>query len=232
MLFFLIGFVSALAGVGGGVFFVPLLIYYGFEPHVAVGTSSIAVAITTTVGGLGYYRAGLFDKRITLKAALSAYPGVILGVFLSVSIPEIIKPAIGLMLFLSGYRAFKSFSVPERLQAPSFFITGLLVGLLGIGGGAILTPVIVSTSGYDLVHSLGIAYTTMPLLTIVAAVLHILYGEPDIIRGIKIGLLASLGSYSGAKFVSKYRRRVRIRHLIGVIMFLVGGYMIASRIFR
>ncbi len=224
--FFLIGVISALTGVGGGVFFVPILLALGYSPEVAVGTSSIAVAITTSIGALGYYKHGLYDARITLKAILVAYPGVILGVYLTLSVPSVVRPMISLMLLFSALKAFKEFSLPKRIQCPGFFLAGLSVGLLGIGGGAILTPVIVSTTPSSLVLALGISYTTMPFLTIVSALLHYLYGSPDVFLGISIGFLASIGALLGSSIAKRYGKSLWGKRMIGILMIFVALFVL------
>ncbi|GEM_PF-6006989 len=231
-MFFFVGLIAALIGVGGGVFFVPILLAMGYPPDVAVGTSSIAVAFTTTIGGIGYYREGFYDKRITLKVLLFAYPGVILGVLLSVNVPATVRPAIGLMLIIAGYRAFRKFMVPQRLQIPGFFLAGLAIGLLGIGGGVILTPLIVSTSPYDLIYSIGIAYTTKPLLTIPSAILHLMYGKADVHMGVRIGIFSSLGSYTGSKIAGRFKENVWFKRAIGALMISTGAYIIVRAFVR
>jgi uncharacterized membrane protein YfcA len=73
---FLVGFLSSLAGVGGGIVHVPAMIYlFGFPPFIAVSTSHFILAISTTVGAVSH--AALNHILWEMLPALGA--GVILG---------------------------------------------------------------------------------------------------------------------------------------------------------
>ncbi|MFC3051154.1 sulfite exporter TauE/SafE family protein [Kordiimonas pumila] len=54
----IIGFLSAIKGIGGGSFSVPYMTLYGVPIHRAVGTSSLAGLFISTFGGLGYFIEG------------------------------------------------------------------------------------------------------------------------------------------------------------------------------
>jgi uncharacterized membrane protein YfcA len=64
---FLVSIVASMTGVGGGIFFVPLLtLAYGFAPSNAVGTSLMAIVFTALSASLGFAR----QKRIFFKTGL------------------------------------------------------------------------------------------------------------------------------------------------------------------
>lgn len=73
----IVGVMSGLFGVGGGVLLVPLLVLlFGFEQHRAQGTSLVAlVPPTGLLAFLVYYRAHAVD----VKVGLLIIPGVFLG---------------------------------------------------------------------------------------------------------------------------------------------------------
>tara|TARA_R110002096_G_scaffold126381_3_gene273196 strand:- start:1902 stop:2708 length:807 start_codon:yes stop_codon:yes gene_type:complete len=55
----IIGFLSALKGIGGGSYSVPYMTVYGVPIHRAVGTASLAGIVISVSGGLGYLLGGL-----------------------------------------------------------------------------------------------------------------------------------------------------------------------------
>jgi len=81
-----VGVMSGLFGVGGGVLLVPLLVLlFGFEQHHAQGTSLIAlVPPTGLLAFLVYYRAHAVD----IKVGLLIIPGVFLGGILGGKLAE------------------------------------------------------------------------------------------------------------------------------------------------
>ena len=71
----LVGIVVGLTGVGGGSLMAPILIlFFGFNPAVAVGTDLWFAAITKAVGGTIHHRVGSPDWTIVKRLALGSLP--------------------------------------------------------------------------------------------------------------------------------------------------------------
>ncbi len=78
---FLIGVISALAGIGGGTFIVPLLLVLGFETKNAAATSAFIVTFMSLSGFLGYMSFGteMLDLKVLLYAGTAAFAGAQVG---------------------------------------------------------------------------------------------------------------------------------------------------------
>jgi uncharacterized membrane protein YfcA len=75
-----IGIVSGFIGAGGGMMFLLVLLFVlGYELHVAIGTSTLIMAITAASGSAGYYLHG----NLELVAALVISVGTVVSVRLS-----------------------------------------------------------------------------------------------------------------------------------------------------
>jgi len=100
------GFASGLLGVGGGLIFVPLLVFLaGFDLHVAIGTS-LAIIIPTAISGV--VRHGLSDmvnwKSALIVAAMAVF-GAWLGATLSVRVDtNILRKAFAVFLVFVAYK--------------------------------------------------------------------------------------------------------------------------------
>lgn len=75
----LIGFLSGLLGLGGGVFAVPLLLFLGFEPKKASATSAVFVFFTSLSGLLGHISKSTVDPGLMLYTGIAAFAGAQLG---------------------------------------------------------------------------------------------------------------------------------------------------------
>lgn len=76
-----VGFLVGLTGVGGGSLMAPLLIVlFGFNPAVAIGTDLWFAAVTKTVGGMVHHRLGSADWKIVGRLALGSLPAAVLTV--------------------------------------------------------------------------------------------------------------------------------------------------------
>ena len=88
----LVGAFSGVVGIGGGILFVPLLVWlYGMDQHKAQGTS--LGALLAPVGFLAfmeYRRAGNADLKIALLLAVGFFVGGYFGAIAAQAIPEIV----------------------------------------------------------------------------------------------------------------------------------------------
>lgn len=102
------GFVSGLFGVGGGVLFVPLLILFlNANPHLAIGTSLVAIIPTALVGAVRHFSEGSVDLRIALVLALFAGVGAWLGAGTSLRLEAVLlRKLFALFLLILAVRLF------------------------------------------------------------------------------------------------------------------------------
>jgi len=85
---FAVAVLGAMVGVGGGLVFVPALIYiYGFPHPQAAGTSLAVVTLSAAAATLGYWREGKIVAAGGVRFALAGIPGSLLGVYASAHIP-------------------------------------------------------------------------------------------------------------------------------------------------
>lgn len=84
------GAVGSLVGLGGGIFFVPALLYFAnrlepgsMSPQMAAGTSLIVIAITALSSTLAYLKQKKVDKQSALLFFLGSAPGAIAGVYVN-----------------------------------------------------------------------------------------------------------------------------------------------------
>ena len=90
------GTLSGLLGIGGGVIFVPSIVYFlGAEMKVAVGTSLAIIIPTVISGSLTHY----FNQNIEWKIALLMALGAIIGAYFGATLAEIISEVLLKRLF-------------------------------------------------------------------------------------------------------------------------------------
>ncbi|MCQ8279696.1 sulfite exporter TauE/SafE family protein [Acetobacteraceae bacterium KSS8] len=157
----LVGFVLGLAGGGGSILAVPLMIYaVGVpSPHVAVGTSAVAVAVNAAAGLFGQARRGLVDWRSgglfaaggVLGALIGAQTGKLIGgKRLMILFAVLMLVVAASMLLRRRGETGEPGSPPSRGPASRLLGvgagTGLLSGIFGIGGGFLIVPGLMSTA--------------------------------------------------------------------------------------
>jgi uncharacterized membrane protein YfcA len=169
----LVGFTLGLVGGGGSILAVPLLVYVVgvSSPHVAIGTSAIAVAASAAANLAGHARAHTVKWPCALVFALSGIAGAAGGAQLGKMVDGTrLLTLFGLLMIVIGaamLRPRKSGGNPEvaltranmATMLPSLIGAGLLVGAMsgffGIGGGFLIVPGLIGATAMPLINAIG-----------------------------------------------------------------------------
>jgi len=139
----LVGVMSGILGLGGGIFLVPALIFlFGFSPHAAQGTSlAVLIPPIGIFAALEYYRKGYIDFSIVGLICLGFIFGAYAGAFYVDRIPvPLMRRIFGFFLFFVALQMV--FTSAERRVGSAF------PAALGTGALALV---------YVLEHRLGLA---------------------------------------------------------------------------
>src|SRR3974390_394808 len=161
----LVGFTLGLVGGGGSILAVPLLVYVVgvASPHLAIGTSAIAVAASAAANLIGHARAGTVKWSCALAFALAGIAGAAGGAELGKTVSGgkllMLFGALMVVVGLTMLRPRKSGSNADvkltRKSMPDLlprllgigFAVGVLSGFFGIGGGFLIVPGLVAADG-------------------------------------------------------------------------------------
>jgi uncharacterized membrane protein YfcA len=106
------GFLSGLLGIGGGIIYVPALMYFAAVPiHTAIGVSLVLIVPSAAAAALRHFYAGNVDLSIVAIVLPTALLGAFLGAYLSsyVSAP-LLKKVFGIALILIGLNSITGFT--------------------------------------------------------------------------------------------------------------------------
>jgi len=155
------GLLSGLLGIGGGLIFSPLLLAFGLPPHQALATSTLAIVPTTLAGGWAHLRSGEVPRPAIVAIGLSSISGALLFSQASAGLPSWLLLALQSLMYavltvVVGPREDRPDSPSgsaARQGLPLLAITavglvaGLASGMLGVGGGLIMVPLLVRVVG-------------------------------------------------------------------------------------
>jgi len=162
----LAGFLSGLFGVGGGILIVPgLVLVAHMDQRMAHGTSLAGVLPIAASSMVTYWAHDHIDWAVVLFLAIGAVSGAVLGTKLLNVLPHrTLGMAFSLLLLASAARLFISDSGTGRddldlimalLLVVVGVVTGILAGLLGVGGGIIMVPAMMMIFGIPPVIAKG-----------------------------------------------------------------------------
>lgn len=149
ILLFVVAFLYASVGHGGASGYLALMALFSITPNVMKPTALLLNLCVSLTSFIQFYRAGHFRFNIFWPFAIASIPLAYIGGLVIVD-PFVYKKILGLLLLLPIIRFF--FFTPykqECLKQNSHILSlllggiiGLLSGLIGIGGGIILSPVL------------------------------------------------------------------------------------------
>lgn len=182
-----VGFVLGLVGGGGSILAVPLLVYaVGVpSPHVAIGTSAIAVAASAAANLIGHTRAQTVKWPCAVSFAGAGMIGAAIGAQLGKMVDGtrllmlfgLLMVAIGLLMLWprkSGSDADIALTRQNMSQLlPSLLGLGLVVGALsgffGIGGGFLIVPGLIGATNMPLINAIGSSLVSVTVLGLTTA---------------------------------------------------------------
>jgi uncharacterized membrane protein YfcA len=165
----LVGFTLGLVGGGGSILAVPLMVYLvGVpSPHIAIGTSALAVAANAAANLVPHARAGNVKWRCAGMYAAAGVAGAWIGSSIGKAFDgqkllflfALLMIVVG-ALMLKGRDALGNPNVRlNRENAPRIFgfgaVTGLFSGFFGIGGGFLIVPGLIASTGMPMLNAVG-----------------------------------------------------------------------------
>lgn len=237
-----VGLSLGLVGGGGSILAVPLLVYLvGVDdPHVAIGTSALAVAANALVGLAGHARAGHVKWRC---ASLYAATGVV-GAWLGARGARAVDGQVLLALFATLMLVVAALMLRSRgrdgdaavvlnpANAPRLVAaggaTGLLSGFFGIGGGFLVVPGLMASTGMPVLLAVGSSLVVVSALGLTTALSYAREGLVDwTLAAVVIGGGAA-GSAVGLAMARRLAaRKGALNRVMAALIVLVALYMLA-----
>ena len=236
----IISTIAIAIGIGGGILWTPLLILvYNLSPQEAIATSLLIQVVGMGSGSLVYIKTNKVIPRLTFTFILAALPGVIIGSYMTVKLPEdYIQMALGIMsmllaiLFVSGNDNVDSDNkynytqkdINSILPIPAFF--GFVMGSLSLGIAEWLIPVLKGKLKIGMTKAIATVIPMMFVLAIVASFIHWLLADNINYNYFLWGSVGTLiGGQIGARISSKVNERLLKQSFI-YLMTLIGLHLI------
>lgn len=237
----LVGFVLGLVGGGGSILAVPLMVYLvGVpSPHVAIGTSALAVAANALTGLLNHARQGNVKWRCALVFAAAGIAGALAGSTAGKAFDgqtllflfAIVMVGVGLLMLRNRRREGNPSVVLGRENAPKLVGygagTGLFSGLFGIGGGFLIVPGLVAATGMPMINAVGSSLVAVSAFGLTTAANYAFSGLVDwALAGIfSVGGVA--GGFLGARLARHLSgTQGRLTTVFAGLIFVVAAYML------
>ncbi|HTN55795.1 MAG TPA: sulfite exporter TauE/SafE family protein [Microbacterium sp.] len=204
------GLLSGLFGVGGGTVIVPLLVLMlRFDQRLAAGTSLTAIVPTASVGVISYALSGSVAWIAALILAAGAVVGAQIG---SRLMPRISQAALrwGFVVFVVVVMVSLFVVIPSRAAVFELswlngvglvlvgMLTGIVAGLIGVGGGVIVVPVLMFVFGTSDLVAKGTSLMMMIPTAVSGTIGNLRHRNVDLVAAAIIGVSACTTTALGA----------------------------------
>lgn len=241
----LVGFSLGLAGGGGSILAVPLLVYLVgvADPHVAIGTSAVAVAANAAASLAHHARAGHVKWRCALVFAGAGVVGALAGSTLGKMMDgqKLLALFALLMMLVGGLMLRKRSGIGDaqvrlgRENALKLLVgglaTGALSGFFGIGGGFLIVPGLILATGMPILNAVGSSLVAVTAFGLTTASNYALSGLIDwwlAVLFVAGGVLGGLAGSRSARILSG--RKGALDTVFAALIFAVAIYVLVRSV--
>lgn len=237
----LVGLALGLFGGGGSILAVPLMAYIvGVpNPHLAIGTSAFAVAANALANLVGHARLGHVKWGCAIIYSLAGIAGALIGSTVGKLLDgQHLLLAFAFLMILVGVLMLKRRTIQgdagahcSRANAPKVIafggLTGILSGFFGIGGGFLIVPGLMASTGMPILFAVGSSLVAVAAFGLTTAVNYAWSGFVDwTLATVFIGG-GVVGGLLGAVVASRLAARKGALNVMFALMILVvAAYML------
>ncbi len=240
IIIFIASFLFAMLGLGGGMIYVPVLKWAGFDVKaVAIPLGLLLNGLNTLLALIPYSRKKLVDWKGGSAMALSALVFAPIGAYTSQFVPvqtliiffaiAVLGAAIRMVFFAKSPEPEDMMELKKRSIIGSGVgaFAGFMGGMLGLGGGFIIAPILM-WMGYKTKQAAATTAFVVTFSSFSGYLGHVADGNFNWMLTILVVVAVVIGSQLGASFMSGKAKPKWVKSLYAVVLFAVAIKMILS----
>ncbi len=224
-LIFFVALLYSSVGHAGASGYLAAMALAGIAPEVMKPTALTLNILVAGIATVQFYRAGCFSWSLFWPFALTSIPFAFMGGFITLD-ATIYKRVLGLVLLFVAYRLFSSTAItPSPKKAISLQIAlvcgagiGFLSGLIGVGGGIFLSPLLLFMGWAGVKDQAGVAAAFILVNSLAGFFGHLiaLKSLPSVLPYWIIA--AVIGGIIGARLGSRRLGNLALRRVLAVVL--------------
>lgn len=239
----IVGFVLGLIGGGGSILATPLLLYVvGLQPHIAIGTGALAVSANAFANFAGHARAGNVRWMDAAIFAAVGMAGAAVGSWFGKSFDgqrllflfAILMVVVGVLMLRRKDAKPSSFEADDRpatgrmaLVVACALAVGLLSGFFGIGGGFLIVPGLLFSTGMPMLFAVGSSLLAVGAFGLTTAISYASSGLVDWVVALEYIAGGLAGGYLGMQLACRLgHRKAALNRIFAGLVFAVAFYML------
>jgi hypothetical protein len=228
---FILTTVLSMAGVGAAFVLIPVFLALGVELHTAMATALLLNAIAMSIASFTFIRKGLVDWRMVLPMLVIAVIASPLGVQFSQGLDRslLLWLFVGFLIFAGLMMLFYrptprtsgvSMKSGLMLGLPVGAAAGFVGGLLGVGGGNIIVPALV-TAGLEPKRASASASFVVIFASLAGFLAHVQVANLGPMLLGSTALATAAGAALGAWLATEKMRSDQLKRVIALVLIVV-----------
>lgn len=234
-LFPIVAFLYASVGHGGGSGYLALMALFGVSVFMMKPTALVLNIFVSGISFYHYYQGGHFKWKLFYPFALGSIPAAFIGGYLNVD-PEIYKKILGVFLIFGVLRMMGVFGKEKEglrnVNLISAFIIGAAIGffsgLIGIGGGIILSPVLLILHWANMKETASISALFIWINSLAGLSGLLISGVHIPVMAFFLVILVVIGGWTGAYYGSKMINSKSLKKVLAFVLILASIKLILT----
>lgn len=236
----LVGFTLGLVGGGGSILAVPLMVYLVgvSNPHVAIGTSALAVAMNAAMGLFNHARNGTVKWSCGLTYAGAGVVGAFFGSTAGKAFDgqrllflfAIVMIVVGILMLRRRNATGDEGAECNRQNAAKVLGYGLgtggFSGFFGIGGGFLIVPGLIASTGMPMIKAVGTSLVAVTAFGLTTAANYAFSGLVDWVLAGAFIVGGLVGSLAGTRAAKRLSGSGHLGTIFASLIFVVAAYML------
>jgi len=228
-----VAFLYASVGHGGASGYLALMIIFTFPIALMKPSALLLNLFVSSISFFFYYKMNYFRPRLFYPFAIASVPAAFVGGLIPIE-NNIYKIALGIVLLFAALRLLGFFNSKEKqitkINTPSAigigFGIGLLSGMLGIGGGVILSPILLILGWATVKETAAISSLFIFVNSIAGLSGYFLSGKSLPIESFYLVPIAVFGGILGAYYGSGYFSNKALKYVLATVILLASVKLI------
>ncbi len=231
---FLVAVLYSSVGHGGASGYLAVMAFMAVAPEVTRPTALVLNLFVASIGTVQFYRAGYVSWRLFLPFAAASIPMAFIGGMIHLP-TNVYKIVLGVVLCLAAIRLAIKLKNDDEVKDPPIAvclfigaIIGLLSGLVGVGGGIFLTPIILLMRWAETRVAAGVSILFILVNSAAGLAGQYSKGALAVLPGeVWLWIAAAiLGGVIGSTLGSKKFDSITLRRVLAVVLVIAGVKLI------
>ena len=231
----IVSFLYASVGHGGASGYLALMALFSIAPEVMKPTALLLNLFVSAIAFYYYYKEGYFNRKLFLSFAIASIPMAFLGGMIEVD-ATIYKKILGVLLIFAILKMLNIFGKESTKIKDIKMWQGLIVGgaigffsgLIGIGGGIILTPVILLLHWGKMKEAAAVSALFIWVNSASGLIGQLSSGVSVTIESFGLVAIAIIGGFIGGYFGSKKMSSLNLRYVLAFVLVIASVKLIMT----